>query len=403
MKLTFEDLEPEDCSICIDCAKHPSLKRFIERRSATGHACGVCLRDHRQIRYDVADLKCFTQLSYLIRALIRYYYDEHEYNPHWGGDLTPASILQGENPILFHEESADHHRDPAENECFFEHLFDPPYPPYDEGVAVYAGFNDGDRMMNWSLRRGRSHLFQTIGGRVQRENYFLIEPDLQGVFQDIGDRISCRIEEGATFHRARIGVSKRFARYDQSWDSKLKSMPYQAAELGAPPPPLAKAGRLNRAGVSFLYLASDADTAALEVRPHPGHEISIGRFRLTRPINIAKFDVEIDRFADSDAQLELFTFLVAANKAMSVPIVPEHADRYSLTQILAETARQRGFDGVEYSSALGGGRNLCIFDPTLFQYVERSAAVRRVASLQYRLEDVDTLHEPGPNDREIAR
>lgn len=311
--------------------------------------------------------------------------------------------MQGENPILFHEETVEHHRDPAENECFFERLFDPAYPPYDEGVAVYAGFNDGDRMMNWSLRRGRSHLFQTIGGRVQRENYFLIEPDLQRVFQDIGDRISCRIGEGAAFHRARIGVSKRFASYDQSWGSKLKSMPYQAAGLGAPPPPLAKAGRLNRAGVSFLYLASDEDTAALEVRPHPGHEISIGQFRLTRPINIAKFDVEIDRFADSDAQLELFTFLVAANRAMSVPIVPEQADRYSMTQILAETARLRGFDGVEYSSALGGGRNLCIFDPTLFQYVERSAVVRRIASLQYRLEDVDTLHEPGPNDREIAR
>jgi len=48
MKLTFEDLEPENCSICIDCAKHPSLKRFIERRSVTGHACGVCLRNHQQ-------------------------------------------------------------------------------------------------------------------------------------------------------------------------------------------------------------------------------------------------------------------------------------------------------------------------------------------------------------------
>ena len=402
MWVECEALEPAECSICEDCAKHPSLQRLIDRYPALGPVCGVCLRDPKKTEYRVADLGVAEAMSNLVRALVRYYYDEEQYNHHWGGDFTPTSILQTENPIVHHEKTSTYNRDPVGSELFFDSLFDPPYPPHDSGVSVYAGFDDGVRLLNWSLQRGTSQHFNKIGKRVRAENYFHIEPDLAELFEVIGDRIESGIAVGSRYYRARIGAEARFRSFDGGFHPKLKSKPYQGDLLGAPPPPSSKSGRVNRAGVSFLYLSSNSDTAAAEVRPHPGHELSIGEFRSVRQLRLADFAVEIDNFSASDAQLDLFSFLVAADRAMSFPVTPENTSRYSITQLIAEVCRQRGFDGVAFMSSVGDGSNICVFDPTSFRYVEGSAVVRRVTALRYDLEPVETILTPGRDDLQMT-
>ena len=63
-------------SICVDCSKHESLKKFVRDHGAVGYRCGICHRaDLITSRPDA-----FQSLSYLIRALIRFYYDEWSYN-----------------------------------------------------------------------------------------------------------------------------------------------------------------------------------------------------------------------------------------------------------------------------------------------------------------------------------
>jgi hypothetical protein len=52
------------------------------------------------------------ELTNLIKALIRFYYNEHEYNGHWGADHEPEGLLVNLNPILENSSSAGRTRSP---------------------------------------------------------------------------------------------------------------------------------------------------------------------------------------------------------------------------------------------------------------------------------------------------
>jgi RES domain-containing protein len=91
-------------------------------------------------------------------------------------------------------------------------------------------------------------------------------------------------------------------------------------EIGAPPPTIATPGRLNRSGVSFLYLSTDETTAAAEVRPHPGHRVSIAAFRSLKEIRLADFGaIDVADFSASDATLALFHLGHATIGTCSIP------------------------------------------------------------------------------------
>jgi len=92
------------------------------------------------------------------------------------------------------------------------------------------------------------------------------------------------------------------------WTANTMFQPFLGAAIGAPPPAKAAPGRLNRDGV-FVSLSCDPTkmTAAAEVRPHPGHRVSIGAFRSLRDIRLADFGViDIAVFSSSDARLDIF-------------------------------------------------------------------------------------------------
>ncbi|MFJ7982236.1 RES domain-containing protein [Lysinibacillus xylanilyticus] len=58
------------------------------------------------------------------------------------------------------------------------------------------------------------------------------------------------------------------------------------SQISSPPPPLAQPARLSRAGISYVYLASNKNTSIAEIRPHPGHIISVGKFRMNKKMNL---------------------------------------------------------------------------------------------------------------------
>jgi len=81
--------------MCIECAKHPSLKGFVKKHGSTGYECEIC---HRRDLIASAPAEQ-EALSSLVRALVRFQYDEWTYNGHWGGEHGPESILCDENPL----------------------------------------------------------------------------------------------------------------------------------------------------------------------------------------------------------------------------------------------------------------------------------------------------------------
>lgn len=390
--LKDEDAERPE-SLCVECAKYPSLKEFVKSNSITGVECGICHR--RPYDYPVCSLEKRGSLANRVRALIRFYFDEWDYNSHWGGDLSTEQILSRENLIIESKQTPFHARSAKTSEGFLSTLFWPPYPPWNEGVSVYAGHQDNIRLVQGSLQNSKSRILRDLELRLTKENYFIVEGEVRSLLEKISSRISKDLDRDEVFFRARIGIRARFQdTSDLSFRPKITSQPFTAAQIGAPPPIASRAGRLNRAGVSYLYLARQKLTAIAEVRPHPGHEISVAAFRANRQMKLASFDTDIGEFSESDEQLELFHFAYEVDKAMSLPITPEEVHRYSITQLVADVVRQLGFDGVSYRSALGKGGNICIFSPESFCLMNDSPEVFRIDGLEYSVTKERSVLEP---------
>jgi RES domain-containing protein len=187
------------------------------------------------------------------------------------------------------------------------------------------------------------------------------------------------------------------------WTADIAYQPYLGAQIGAPPPLLATPGRLNRSGVSFLYLATDENTAAAEIRPHPGHLISLAPFRAVKEVMVADFSaVDIADFAASDERLDLFHLIYTIGREISEPVPPEDRQRYTVTQLVADLLRRQRYDAIRYPSSVASGANLCVFRPALFQIEPAKARIVQVKTLKYSFKRVAHLIEPTDEDKQIS-
>jgi hypothetical protein len=138
-----------------------------------------------------------------------------------------------------------------------------------------------------------------------------------------------------------------------------------------PLPEKATDGRANPRGIPCLYLASQKETATLEVRPLIGSYVSVGQFEVLRDIRVV--DCSRDKpfgllniiygkpWTPEDVEKTVWSDI---NKAFSEPV--ERGDSsidYVPTQVLAEVFKRHGFDGVAYKSSYGEkGYNVALFD-----------------------------------------
>ena len=392
-------LDTEPCSICVECAKHPSLKKFVLKHGAIGHECGIC---HRRDLIASAPAK-YEALSSLVRALVRFHYEEWSYNHHWGGEDGPVPLLCDENPIVEHKAAPGFPRDAEESEGFLTGLFDPPYPDYDKGISVYAGHDeDGRRPPLDAIGTSPSPLYERIANRLAKENYFEVEDDFAKMLAKLEDGINAFLPANTILFRARIGFAKRFVRCDGGWTTDTIYQPYLGDEIGAPPPPQATPGRLNRGGVSFLYLSTDEATATAEVRPHPGHSVSIASFRCLQEIRLADFgSIDIADFSGSDVTLSIFHLGYTIGREIGIPITPEDRHKYTVTQLVADLIRRQGYDGIRFPSSVGPGSNICVFQPGLFANEPAAGKIVYVKGLTYKTGKVKSLIEPTDEDMEL--
>ncbi|MES0073608.1 RES family NAD+ phosphorylase [Mesorhizobium sp. M0058] len=334
----------------------------------------------------------------LLRALIRFFYDEQEYNRHWGGESVLSLFEHEDNPIL---------KPPTSNaylDDFDEWLQWPPYPDWDKGVAIYAGHNDGARGMNFAISRTNPSPFVEIQHRLLTENFFQVEPALEALIDPFLADIEIVLPAGELWYRARLGQKEVFLRYDVAgFQSSIVRQPWLGADIGAPPPLKAGIGRMNRSGVSVLYLASNAATAVAEIRPHPSHHVSIGGFTSKQTLRLADFNPEIELFSSSDARLSHYATIQAFDRLMSQPVTPDERTPYLSTQLLAEILLRRGFDGVRYRSSVSDGSNICVFYPTKFEFDEGHSEVRRVDSVTYAVSQAAYLIVPDKSDLPFSK
>jgi hypothetical protein len=149
--------------------------------------------------------------------------------------------------------------------------------------------------------------------------------------------------------------------------------PHTPAAMGKPPRELSTHGRANPAGIPYLYLASDADTAISEIRPHTGEAVCVAEFHVhgdPRIVDLCNPKRTISPFSIGDeSQISMLRrdigFLCELGKELSRPVLPKSAHlEYLPSQYLCEFIKGRGFNGVKYGSSVGDGFNIALFDDT---------------------------------------
>lgn len=146
---------------------------------------------------------------------------------------------------------------------------------------------------------------------------------------------------------------------------------FPIGEMGAPPKHLASHGRANPAGIPYLYLGSQPETAAAEIRPHTGEVACIADFHvpdikvvdLRNPRRfVSPFDLgEASKIGQLRADLPLLERL---GDELTRPVLPHRAAiDYIPSQYLCEFIKKSGFDGVLYRSSVSDGINLALFEP----------------------------------------
>nr|WP_306470210.1 RES family NAD+ phosphorylase [Pseudomonas sp. efr-133-TYG-103a] len=183
-----------------------------------------------------------------------------------------------------------------------------------------------------------------------------------------------------TFHvaLAQIGPGTELeslyrAREFQSLSALQKALEHPVAELGPPPGPLARAGRMNPSGISVFYGAEQAHAAISEVRPVVGSDVIVAKFSITRPLQLldlralevigltgSVFDPD---FAEEKQRMG---FLETLTERLTVPVMPGEQDReYLTTQAVADYLAgmpEPHLDGILFPSVQDGkGVNVVLF------------------------------------------
>jgi len=162
------------------------------------------------------------------------------------------------------------------------------------------------------------------------------------------------------------------AQYGHDWETIRQDAdefevpaPFPSARM-KPLPDSAREGRVNPKGIPCLYLATDKETAMAEVRPWLGSYISVGQFRTPKDLVLVDCSVDHGRasivFFEEPDQREKAVW-GDIDKAFSEPASSgESTADYAPTQIIAESFRRHGYDGIAYKSVLGTGFNVALFN-----------------------------------------
>jgi hypothetical protein len=193
--------------------------------------------------------------------------------------------------------------------------------------------------------------------------------------------LKLNISAGQIFYRAQAHLAHEL-------EEELSS-----ERLKAPPNRLATAGRANPAGISYLYVADNAETAISEVRPYNGGFVSLALVTALERLQIfdltSKFLLEGKDPFEVDFLKEYKLAILAAkmDEAFAAPIGPFTPDiDYAPTQVAAELIASAGYSGIRYRSSLDPeGFNYVFFQPDCFSVSYSGSA---------RVTRVKVTHEP---------
>ena len=156
---------------------------------------------------------------------------------------------------------------------------------------------------------------------------------------------------------------------DESVDSIDKMNPYD--QMGPPPAERAKTNRMSPAGIPYLYLATDEDTAIKECRIKLGKEVIVAEYSTKEELQILdlsanKVFVPCSVFDPDYDHDDIWMNNIWKNfvREISEPVAEDkndHSYEYTATQLIAEYYRNKGLDGICFRSSIAAGKNYVFF------------------------------------------
>ncbi|WP_257251517.1 RES family NAD+ phosphorylase [Burkholderia cepacia] len=173
-------------------------------------------------------------------------------------------------------------------------------------------------------------------------------------------------------------------------------------ELGSPPRHAARSGRMNAAGISVFYGATDLETCVGEVRAPVGACCVVAAFNIVRELRLLDISVitaaEVGDLSHFDPDYlnkrGRAAFLQHLSRALQTPVLPgDEVDGYLPSQMVAEflgSRRLPRFDGVVFPSIQSGGKGTNV---VLFHHasVVQSPPTARQLELEAPDPEVDEL------------
>jgi len=162
------------------------------------------------------------------------------------------------------------------------------------------------------------------------------------------------------------------------------------SKMGRPPIEMSQHGRANPLGITYLYLASDTETAIAEKRPFVKDKVTVGNFLVKAPLSVVDLrDPKIDdpfQYGDNlGFVLTYLGFLRKLGFELSKTISPKEADiEYIPLQYLCEFIKIRGYDGVAYKSSVAKGYNIAVFSDKKLECTDTKAY--EIKNIQYTFE-----------------
>ncbi len=211
---------------------------------------------------------------------------------------------------------------------------------------------------------------------IKSENRFHLKSvlDLNKLSQLLG-MTSTHIERGKIYYRGRISESGG----------------YTTDLMGHPPARMAKSGRANPVGISYLYLADELLTTLFETRASLHDYVTIGEFRLNEKIKIIDLKevgnldpFELAEQGVLESYLAYLPFLEELGNELSKPVRRNDSELdYLPTQYLTEFIKSLGADGVAYGSSLNkAGKNFAIFYPEKLECI--NVQIHEITNIEFK-------------------
>ncbi|WP_170846407.1 RES family NAD+ phosphorylase [Janthinobacterium sp. YR213] len=337
-----------------------------------------------------------------IKASIRYHFSEWQYHSKLGDGTLEGLFFIEPNLILKinPSQSAVDRED-----VILSFLEDVNHRQMQVEVFTAYGRDIYNYSPHTAISEGESAILRNARQALTEKNYFLVEDEYENILSPVIRSISTTVKAGTRWYRARMGATEAAANFTEM--GRPPTYFYEGHKdksIGAPPVGASAAGRVNRPGVSYLYLASTLDTAAAEIRPHPGELVSLGCFDVTKDLNIVDLTTNhLTKLWRTDEELEMLELVVAMEKIFSTAAPPSNRSTYTVTQFLGELVRRLGFDGVKFRSTVETGENLVLFDPAHASWVNESSKVVRVRSVKYVIDPVQLFDEAKEYDIDHKR